>query len=210
MGKGKSVYTLNIAGRQEDVERIILNFLAVNKFKMQGDHYYVFNDPMVYGYRGFEYNINGDVLTIYAHINKPSKPHNLDGSYAFVAKNAYRSLLQSLITTIASGNVAGTVASSTDPYAVQNANIQIQNSFMNEQETKNGKLAVTSFIISLVMLALSFLGIVAGALIIVLNYWMAAQGLKSKKKGLAIATMIINTIAIVIGLCFYIIYNVGL
>lgn len=54
------------------------------------------------------------------------------------------------------------------------------------------------FWLSIVGLILSFIGITYGVIIYLLNYYFASQGLKTRKRGKAIATIVLSSVSIVI------------
>jgi hypothetical protein len=62
----------------------------------------------------------------------------------------------------------------------------------------DGKKAIVAFVLSLVGLIVSILGIVYGIPLIIVIYYLAYVGIKSNKKGLAIAAMVINSIDLLI------------
>lgn len=76
-------------------------------------------------------------------------------------------------------------------------NVQV-NQFMDDINKKGEKFAIASFIISLVSLVLPCIGVAPGGILILLNYWFASQGLKTKKRGLSIAAIVITSISLVL------------
>ena len=76
-------------------------------------------------------------------------------------------------------------------------NMQV-NQFMDDINKKGEKFAIASFIISLISLVLPCIGVAPGGILILLNYWFASQGLKTRKRGLSIAAIIITSISLVL------------
>lgn len=65
-----------------------------------------------------------------------------------------------------------------------------------EQNSKNETWAIVGFIISIIGLLLSCLGIAFGGAIVFFEFWCAYMGLRSRKKGLSIATIVIACISL--------------
>ena len=65
---------------------------------------------------------------------------------------------------------------------------------MKRQET----LCEIGFWLSIVGLILSFIGVTYVVIIYILNYYFASQGLKTSKKGKAIATIVLSSVSIVV------------
>ena len=79
---------------------------------------------------------------------------------------------------------------------------QMQDDSLNRFTEKNNKnkekMAIAGFILSLVGLVVICLGASYGSILIVMEYYFAIQGLKTKKKGLAIATIVLASINLVV------------
>lgn len=74
-----------------------------------------------------------------------------------------------------------------------------------DEEKANGNKAIIGFILSIVGLLLPCVGVQFGGIVIVLEFAFATAGLKSSKKGLAIATFIlagIQTLFLILTLIF--------
>ena len=80
---------------------------------------------------------------------------------------------------------------------VVNSTVDYDN-FKQEADKKKEKMAEISFWISILMLIAAFVGVSLSVLIAILNYYFAAQGLKSKKRGKAIAAIVITSVSIVV------------
>lgn len=210
MSQGKTAFKFNVNADISLVEAVIRNWLAANKFSYapeSGLNYYKFNDPMLKGKRGFEYYINGNEVTILAYLGTYKKPKALEGFVAAVMKQNYRNELAPLFEEIkkleggSAANAAASAAYSTTQTegntaagAVHNDSL---NTFMEQNQKKQETLVIIGFVMSLIGLLISFCGATYGVILLILEYYFAIQGLKTKKKGLAIATIVIASVSIV-------------
>ena len=219
MGKGYSTYNITVNAPENQIHMVIQSFLQANKFEPKpeyGVNYFLYHDPWVVGYRGFQYQVNGNMVTISVHINKPKHPQNLEGASGWAVKDGYQNLLQTLFQQLSNMNMVAAnqaymqaQAATTDPaqqaynqavYAQQAQAIQqgAMQAFDEQKEKRYAGFALASFIVSILMIFISFFGYMAGGVIIAFNYYMAIQGTKSKRKGLAIAALVLSTAAIAI------------
>lgn len=210
--QGKTEYRFPTQNAQE-AEQIIQSWLSANNFQqMQEDNttFYRGGDAML-GYRFFEYSVNDSQVVLYAYLGSVKKPRalaeGLAGAMAIIPyKNALEPLLASLseVSTQSqqSFDAAPAPAPATPSVTTQpqpQPQPQPQNTYGNFKQVadnKNGTYAEISFWISIVMLLASFAGIAIGAIIVIFNYYLAVQGLKSNKKGKAIAAIVMSSIAI--------------
>ena len=198
-------------------------FSLVSNF---GETYYYYNDAW-YGNRCFQYTIDGNVLTIYAWtIGIGKKFVMLDsGAYNNMAGDAYKQVLNSLFSQInlncppnpaqdtgtapfagaaQDPNMTRDPGTMQNPGAMQNPYAAVPDSsrfvdaFQSEVDARNEKLCTIGFWMSIVGLLLSFMGIMYGVFIYILEIYFATRGLKTRKKGKAIATFIIAGISILI------------
>lgn len=203
--KGKTEYRFTVQDAQ-DAEQKIQSWLSINSFqRMQEGNivYYRSGDVLVSGYRFFEYNINGAQLTVYAYVGSVKKPRALEGMYGAIWISEYKNQLGSLFAVL-NNNVQpqqpvnnGMAQSQNQPQPQP----QPQNTyakFKQDVDKKNATCAEVSFWISIVLFAASFLGFLAGAILVMLNAYLAAQGMKSDKKGKAIAAIVMTGISLVI------------
>lgn len=99
-------------------------------------------------------------------------------------------------------SVSGTQQQSAGAYQttgtapVQNDSL---NTFMEQNNKKQETLVIVGFVMSLIGLLLSCFGATYGVILIMLEFYFAIQGLKTKKKGLAIATIVLASL----GICMY-------
>lgn len=87
----------------------------------------------------------------------------------------------------------------------QNNNInQFAQTFQNENEKKQEKMCEIGFWISILGLLCSFTGVAMGLLVYIMDFYFASQGLKTRKKGKAIATIVISILSIFIFIVYLI------
>ena len=77
-------------------------------------------------------------------------------------------------------------------------NNQFAQTFQNETLKKQEKMCEWGFWLSLLGLLASFVGVAYGVIIYMLNFYFASQGLKTRKRGKAIATIVLSIISILI------------
>lgn len=92
-------------------------------------------------------------------------------------------------------NINGSMNSSINSAGI---NMSSQNVFLEDNNKKNETWAVVGFVISIVGLLVSCMGIALGGTLVFLEFWCAYMGLQSKKKGLSIATIVIAIISLLI------------
>ena len=85
-----------------------------------------------------------------------------------------------------------------NPYGTTPDSSQFVDAFQKDITEKNDKLCVAGFVMAIIGLLLAFLGITYGIMLYILEVYFAIMGLKSSKKGLAIATFIIVGVSILI------------
>lgn len=213
MSQGKTEFKFNVNADMSLVETVIRNWLAANQFKLKsefGSTCYAFNDPIVKGKRGFEYYINGNEVKILAYVGTYKKPKALEGAVGALMKQNYRNELAPLFAEIkklengSPVNVANVSAENASATPVHDDSL---NAFMAENTKKQETLVIVGFVMSLLGLLISCLGYTYGAILIILEYYFAIQGLKTSKKGLAIATIVIASVSILI-VIMYIVLSV--
>lgn len=98
---------------------------------------------------------------------------------------------------------------STDPYMAMTSearseqnmivnNNQFTNTFQNETVKKQDKMCEVGFWLSIVGLVFSFIGVAYRLILYILIFYFASQGLKTQKRGKAIASIVLTVISIVI------------
>ena len=80
-------------------------------------------------------------------------------------------------------------------------------SFQDETMKKKEKMCEIGFWLSILGLVCSFFGIAYGIFVYIMDFYFASQGLKTRKKGKAIATIVLSIISILIIIFTLIIAN---
>ena len=81
---------------------------------------------------------------------------------------------------------------------MNNENNNFVQNFQDETDKKKEKMCEIGFWVSILGLITSFFGVMYGVIIYILTFYFAVNGLKTRKRGKAIATIIISIISIVI------------
>lgn len=92
-------------------------------------------------------------------------------------------------------------------YQQQSYQNQFVQNFQNENLMKQEKMCEVGFWLSILGLIFSFFGVAYGVIVYVANFYFASQGLKTRKRGKAIATIVLSSISIAICL-FWIIISI--
>ena len=222
MKKGRSNYTFNINCDINLINNLIQNFIQAKEFKLEqknGETYYKSGDAMV-GYKYFNYLINGNQLIISAWFKnlwgEIQVEQNGLGSMNIQAMN-YRNTLNELfkeINKINSGAITNNQSFiSEQPNNNNQANIQNNisqqtqnininnidtNKFNNDTIKNRERLCELVFWLSILGFILSFEGMVLGIIVYAMNMYFATQGLNTRKKGKAIATIVFSILSILI------------
>lgn len=191
------------------IDDTIRRYLAANQFQQQPKgtmNYFFFHDPIIKGKRSFEYMIQGNVVTIYAYLNTFEKPNGLDGMVGAAVKQGYKNDLQPLFEELkrleaqpANGAVPPqnvgmpSGATSYGNMPPQNAGVDV---FVEENNKKKEKGTIIAFVMAIIGLLMSCAGMSYGVILLILEFYLAIQGLQTKKKGLAIATIVIAIISL--------------
>lgn len=227
MKKGKSNYSFVVNADVQSIHNLVQSFLGTNGFnaKCENGFTYYLQQDFMWGNRFFEYYVNGNQVTILAYIGTFKKPLLLDDSFAgSMPKQEYKKLLATLFNALNELNTAGVQMNAgaqmnagvqqdmyatyqqQDPYASGNMGAQPQyvdisqqtNQFAENVNSSKEKMAVAGFVIAVIGIVLSCFGFSFGWLIIALEIYFAINGLKTSKKGLAIATLVLSGISILI------------
>lgn len=218
MKKGRSQYTFSINCDQNLVNNLIQSYIVSNNYaliKKNGEQYYRAGEPMLEGYRYFNYFLNERTLIIYAWFKGALGDVELEGNNLNPVANTYRESLSVLfqeINKLNSGNT-NNYGVNFDPQTGQPINIDNQQSynqnsvyiqqntqfvqnFQNQTVKKQENMCEWGFWMSVFGLIFSFFGIAYGIFIYILNFYFASQGLKTRKRGKAIATIIMSILSI--------------
>ncbi|MBQ6992032.1 MAG: DUF4190 domain-containing protein [Clostridia bacterium] len=203
-------------------ENIIMQFLKANNYKelvtKDGKKYYKYSDALVAGF--LEYEFQNDMVIIYAYIRSEKRPMPLDNSLiAVMAKSHYKDIIESLLKALSNSNTeilekkggesmeenekkveVPEVKEATEATEVKQETTNTYNEFAQESEKSKEGFAIAAFVISIVGLLLSCFGWALGVIVIILEYYFAIQGLKSKKKGLAITAIVLASLSLLINI----------
>lgn len=208
MKKGRSNYTLQFNCDGNLVEQVMQNYLQANNFvvyEKKGEKYYRAGDQMV-GYKGLLYFINNGTLTINAWLDGALGNFPLEQGLNMFAMN-YRNSLSTLFNQISSLSGNSQVS---QPNNILNQNLNVNNgqtfnnannfaqTFQDENNRKQEKLCEIGFWLSILGLLASFFGISYGVLVYIMDFYFASQGLKTRKRNKAIATIILSIISILV------------
>jgi hypothetical protein len=224
--EGKTVYRFQFNSLPQHADAVVQGWLQTHQFTYQnkyGEDMYFHSDNMN-GHRGFQYMINGNVLTIYAWtMGLGKKYYKLDsGAVKNMPGDSYKYILHELFIGIRN---LGTVAAApvqhyTQPQAQYYEQPQAQyydqaqgwgygqyqaqsvNDVVNEMGNDLTQKAETGceigFWMSIVGLLVSFLGITYGVFVYVAVFYLAGRGLKTRKRGKAIASIVMSIASILI------------
>lgn len=216
MGK-KTEYKFNFSVDASIIENTIQLWLVANgfsKYEKDGLNCYRQGDALVQGYKFFEYYINGNELSILGYIGSIKHPKSLDNKFVGVLAIApYRKLISNLLEELKRVNENGRSSeiSKTKDESTQSQdnNLNSQNntqddmqSAINKFKDQNNKTwgnwTIFAFVMSILSLIMSIFGYMFGVIIIILVYYVAINGLKTTKKGLAIASIAITSVSLFI------------
>ena len=190
------------------VKRTIDEYLQANNYKFvqkKNATYFLHNDLMQ-GKRFFEYFFQGNMVIIYVYLNSYKHPWPLDDAYyGSIPKQAYKEALIPLFAALDKlgspdpymMNMGGQqMYNGQNPYAQNSSTLQ---SFVDNNRKQKDNLAMLSLFFSFIILVMAFVGMfIYGIIMSVAVINMALLGLKSNKKGFAIAGLVITVISIVV------------
>jgi len=216
MKKGRSTYTVQLNCNPGIANDLIQSYIQGNNFVLQnkdGEQYYRAGNAMVEGYRYFNYSINEQTITLQAWFKGAFGERSIEQNSLNIPAMNYRNSLDKLFQEIEKLNNGGTNMNNNqgmnfDPYTGQpinqayqqpmQQNSQFAQTFQYETTKKQENMCEWGFWLSILGLLASFFGITYGVIIYILNFYFASQGLKTRKKGKAIATIVMSIISIVI------------
>lgn len=226
MKKGKSNYTLQFRGDSNTINQLMQSYLSANGFSLtekKGEQYFRAGDQMM-GYRGLTYSIQNQTITINAWLDGALGNFPLEQNSLNMMAMNYRNSLSTLFQEIENLN-GGTTINNTNQnqenydsqtgqpinqnyqqptgQTVNQVNMQqpqnnFSQTFQNENQKKQETMCEIGFWISILGLISSFAGIVMGLFVYIMDFYFASQGLKTRKKGKAIATIVLSIISILI------------
>lgn len=211
MKKGKSNYTLQFRGDSNTVNQLMQSYLSANDFSLiekKGEQYFRAGDQMM-GYRGLTYSIQNQTITINAWLDGALGDFPLEQNSLNMMAMNYRNSLSTLFQEIENLNGGNTMNNTNQNYQqptgknVNQGNMQqpqnnFSQTFQNENQKKQETMCEIGFWISILGLISSFAGIVMGLFVYIMDFYFASQGLKTRKRGKAIATIVLSIISILI------------
>lgn len=224
MNKGRSTYTFQLSCDPSVANDLVQAYIQGNKFTLQeknGEQFYRAGDAMLEGYRYFNYSISEQTLTIYAWFKGAFGDMSIEQNSLNMPAMNYRNSLGKLFQEIEKLNNGGTNMNNNngmnfDPnighplnqgyqqpmnqnygQPMQQPN-QFAQSFQDETTKKQEKMCEWGFWLSIFGLIASFVGVAYGVIVYILNFYFASQGLKTRKRGKAIATIVMSIISIII------------
>ena len=209
MEKGRSEYSFNFTCDRNSLEQLIKGYLQANQFTEESNNnetYYKAGDKWIKGLRFFKYNINENTVTITAWLANSFTGKDMPAEPNIEYKNSLNSLFQEIAKLESNGGIImnkETNQNINNNNEIQNNSTNVNefaNNFENEIKKKKEKLCNIGFWLSILGLLCSFMGISYGVFIYALNFYFASQGLKTKKKGKAKATIVISIISIIISI----------
>ena len=214
MSAGKTEFRLALNIPKEEANRIIQQYLMANGFEQQqrGNVFFYYSRKNG-SLRAFEYYLNDYELLVFAYFGTFEAPQKLEGMLEGFQKQNYRNEIMALFGEInrieqyqqvSNMQTAGAWASGMQPTygnhignnGYVNTNSTNPNIFIEENERKKERYTILGFVVAMIVLLLSCLDVKCGAVIICLELWCAMQGLKTRKKGFAIATILMAVLSI--------------
>lgn len=217
MKKGRSNYNIAFNCDKSTINNLVQSYLSesgFNIYEKKGDKYYRAGDAMI-GYKGFNYTINENNLNIEAWIDGVSNDFPLEQNSLNMMAMDYRNSLNKLFQEINRIDNGGMNMNNSnfnnqninnnqinyDPNTGQPINNNQNNfaqTFQDETMKKKEKMCNVGFWLSILGLVCSLFGVTYGVIIYIMDFYFASQGLKTRKRGKAIATIVLSIISILI------------
>ena len=217
MKKGRSNYNIAFNCDKSTINNLVQSYLSesgFNIYEKRGDKYYRAGDAML-GYKGFNYTINENNLNSEAWLDGSLGNFPLEQNSFNMLAMDYRNSLNKLFQEINRIDNGGMNMNNNnfnnqninnnqmnyDPNTGQPINNNQNNfaqTFQDETMKKKEKMCEIGFWISILGLIGSFAGIAMGLLVYIMDFYFASQGLKTRKRGKAIATIVLSIISILI------------
>jgi len=195
--KGKTTYNFPLTTDIGTTKHLIEDWLSANNFHQSDEspNVYQSGDKLLTGLRFFEYTISNKEIAISAYLGSIKKPIALnDGFVGALPVMDYKNSLAPLFAALSSNNQPTT---NQEPTSMSAKNTDYNN-FQQSVDKRKTTCAEISFWISILLLLVSFGGVSMSAILIIVNYYLAAQGLKTNKRGKSIAAIVMTSISIVI------------
>lgn len=217
MKKGRSNYNIAFNCDKSTINNLVQSYLSesgFNIYEKKGDKYYRAGDAMI-GYKGFNYTINENNLNIEAWIDGVSNDFPLEQNSLNMMAMDYRNSLNKLFQEINRIDNGGMNMNNSnfnnqninnnqinyDPNTgqpINNSQNNFAQTFQDETIKKKEKMCTIGFWLSILGLVCSLFGVTYGVIIYIMDFYFASQGLKTTKRGKAIATIVLSIISIFI------------
>ena len=205
MSKEKTEYRFSVHAAPAVINQVIQNYLAANQYVQipkPNANYYFFNDPWIKGKRSIEYYIHGTEVIVLAYMGTFEKPRGLEGFVGAVPKKSFRDDLEPLFVELHRIDMMGMTPQQGMP--MQQGGPMQQGMPMQQGAPMQQGMPPQQGYIPPQNSANQFVEksrktrenwTIAG-FVIVLEFWCGFQGLQTKKKGLAIATIVLAGISV--------------
>lgn len=176
-----TTYQISVANKKEMANQIIQNYLQAHGYSfIQKDNksYYQSKDMMT-GAKGFSYYFTQTEVILQVWIGNF---YPIDTNTMNVNASSYRNELVPLLQEL--GNL--------------NNDMTTTNNFTKNVEEKNEKVCMIGFILSICGFILALLDVTYGVFVYILVFYFASLGLKTKKKNIAILSIVFAILSIII------------
>lgn len=217
MKKGRSNYNIAFNCDKSTINNLVQSYLSesgFNIYEKKGDKYYRAGDAMI-GYKGFNYTINENNLNIEAWLDGALGNFPLEQNSLNMMAMDYRNSLNKLFKEINRIDNGGMNMNNNnfnnqninnnqmnyDPNTgqpINNSQNNFAQTFQDETMKKKEKMCNVGFWLSILGLVCSLFGVTYGVIIYIMDFYFASQGLKTTKRGKAIATIVLSIISILI------------
>lgn len=234
ISKTRSFYDIPLTCAPETASQIVSQWMGANHFtatNKKGEDFFISKD-MVQGNKAFKCWITGNILHIEAWIPALGGMPLDDKYTGSLPKAAYKELLSHLFTALQQAGAASPIAPAAQAAqapvaqapaaqtfaapamqapAAQGGTMNYAQSFQDSANKQNETMAEVAFWFSIVSLLLPIASIASGSvafvgiIIYLMGYLMAAKGLHTRKRGKAIAAIVMYTVSLVLVLLAFLI-----
>lgn len=207
--KKRSYYSIQFNCDPNMVNHLVQSYLQTNGYTFmtkQDESFYRSGDPFIHGYTFFAYQIVGQTVNISAWLPGAfGGERDLEGKNLQIPVVNYRNSLSTLFQAISdlSNSCNNPNEQNQQPQASQPNPNQFTQAFKNDNLKRKEGLCEAGFWISLLGLLLSFMGGVYSLFIYIFSFYFASQGLSTRKRGKAIATIVISIVSIFVLICWF-------
>ena len=187
-----------------------------------GETYFEYGDGIVTAFKGFQYLLYPQRVELRCWMGKKRKARQLEGFYGAIWIEEYKKDLDTLSRALSALNQNGMpqqnnpapipnqsppnpyppqqnpytapISSPQQPHYTNPAPPPDIESIRQQVDKKKANCALAGFILSLVMLIMLFFGWALGLPVAIVAIWLCCYGLKSSRKGLAVAGIVITCI----------------